>query len=169
VQGSATAFEADLLTGLLPDILDTLGGWGEGASEPVARNVLSAVVAVEDHVMDLVVDVASAGEDESAVTEPGTDSTIDDDGKWDAWMATKWHSDQASRVVESRLDWVHASARGRSRVVGLVMEGVNVSVQKLAHIRNVRIAPRVNHAVHKIEVRLTHVHEEANPEQGFEG
>ena len=72
--------------------------------------------------MDRVVDITGAREDETTMAQPSRNPTVDDYAQRDDRMASEGESHDAGSVVDSRLNRVHACSREAGRVVAHVVQ-----------------------------------------------
>merc|ERR1719469_1378922 len=107
----SAVFLTNLSIDFLPDSLDVVLSSSKSAEHPIERNVGCPVVRIKHQVVDSVVHVPSAREDETPMSEPGANSRIQDHRHWNYGVAAEWERQETARVVHSRLDGVHAGAR----------------------------------------------------------
>lgn len=85
-------------------------------------------------VVDVVVVVSRAWEDEAPMSKPSGEPTVNHEGDEDDRVDTEGHSEEASGQEDDVLDRVEAGAREGGRVVALVVQLVDVLVQEPARI-----------------------------------
>ena len=112
-----------------------------------------AVVAVKVPVVKDVEITPTAGPVEPVMTQPGPEAAVHDDSEAVDRVEAEHHGDQGGGVVEAGLHRVHAGAREGSGVVGLVVEIVNLPVEKFPEVRDLGCTPGMDEPVHEVEVR----------------
>jgi len=114
-----------------------------------------------------VIEISSSREHKSAVSEPSSDSAVDQERNWDNGVAAERNGQESSGVVAGRFYGVHAGARESSCVVTFVVEGMEMLVEEFADIGDAFDSPRVHEPMYGVEVRLTDVAQEEGPENTF--
>jgi len=104
------------------------------AKKPVQPYVLGAVVAIKVGVVDVMVVVSRAWEDEAPMSKPSGEPTVNHKGDEDYRVDSEGHGEKASGQEDGVLDRVEAGAREGGRVVALVVQLVDVLVQEPARI-----------------------------------
>ena len=117
--------------------------------------------------MDVVIVVTCAREDVSPMTEPCSNSTVDDDAEEDCGVTSKRQSYDASRVIDRCFNRVHVGARECSSIVALVVSRMELHIHEATNVREVLSSPRMHHAMDEIEVRFTDMSDEKEPEDAL--
>jgi len=148
-----------LSTGRLfaPQPFHVLARAGEHIAPIIEWHVRGAVIAIEMHVMQRVVNFASTRVNVAIVTDPSSHRAIDDNGQCDDWVHVEGNANETGRIVKGRFDRMHIGAGKCGDVVGFVMERMDLPVKKFADVGQVVGLPRMHGPMNNKKVRNTEV------------
>jgi len=127
-------FKANFL--LVPYPPDIFLPSSKGPKDPVQPNILRAIVTIKGKMVNVVIIVTGAGEDESTMSKPSSKATVDHESQRNNRMNTKWNGKEVGGEKDGVFYWMKAGTRECGGVVALMVKLVDVFIKKPSNIRN---------------------------------